>query len=60
MQGLISLLDANASTGGLCVIPGSHREHDALCKRSPFSKGGGDFVPVGQNDPVCSLFCWLW
>jgi len=55
VQGLVTLLDATAETGGLCVIPGSHRQHKALCQRSAFAKSSsGDFVPVGEDDEVRS------
>lgn len=30
----MTLRDANGSTGGLVVVPGSHREHQDLCQRS--------------------------
>ena len=52
MQGLVPLLDATAESGGLCVIPGSQSEHTALCERSPFAKNRGDFIPIGEKDPV--------
>jgi hypothetical protein len=48
----VSLLDATAETGGLCVIPGSHRHHDALCQRSVFARAAGDFIPIDQHDEV--------
>ena len=34
IQGLVTLRDANGSTGGLVVVPESHREHQHLCQRS--------------------------
>ena len=30
VQGLVSFKDADAHTGGFCVIPGSHKHHDKL------------------------------
>jgi hypothetical protein len=35
IQGLVSYLDGNETTGGLCVISGSHKHHDELCERLP-------------------------
>ena len=53
VQGLVSLTAATESTGGLCVIPGSHKHHDAVCERSRIAVGGdtgGDFVPILEGD----------
>ena len=52
VQGLVSYRDATVDTGGLCVIPGSHRDHDALCARSPSTKMQIDFVTVEKSDPI--------
>jgi hypothetical protein len=54
VQGLVTYLDATADTGGLCVIPGSHRAHDDLCSRATSAKAGIDFVAVDANDPILS------
>eukprot|EP01036_Dinobryon_divergens_P041546 gene41546-55078_t len=38
VQGLVTYYKADASVGGLCVIPGSHLQHTELCARSSSSK----------------------
>jgi endonuclease/exonuclease/phosphatase family metal-dependent hydrolase/ectoine hydroxylase-related dioxygenase (phytanoyl-CoA dioxygenase family) len=58
VQGLVTLTDATADSGGLCVIPRSHSDHAQLCQRAldakRISKHSGDFVPVPQGDPLLS------
>jgi len=54
IQGLVTLFDATADTGGLVVIPGSHRHHEEICKRSALAKRSGDFVPIAVDDPILS------
>ena len=34
VQGLVTLRQSDQATGGLVVVPGSHRDHENLCKRS--------------------------
>mmetsp|Transcript_5027 Transcript_5027/g.6388 ORF Transcript_5027/g.6388 Transcript_5027/m.6388 type:complete len:341 (-) Transcript_5027:328-1350(-) len=52
VQGLVTLLDADETTGGLVVIPGSHRHHKEVCDRCPQAKGIGDFIPLEKSDPL--------
>eukprot|EP00601_Ochromonadales_sp_CCMP2298_P020096 CAMPEP_0173305026 /NCGR_PEP_ID=MMETSP1143-20121109/19764_1 /TAXON_ID=483371 /ORGANISM="non described non described, Strain CCMP2298" /LENGTH=400 /DNA_ID=CAMNT_0014245897 /DNA_START=16 /DNA_END=1214 /DNA_ORIENTATION=+ len=52
VQGLVTYFDATAETGGLTLVPGSHKEHEALCGRAPGSKMRVDFVPVPPQDPL--------
>ena len=52
VQGLVTLTDANAATGGLCVVPRSHRDFAALCARAPLARAKGAFVPVDARDPL--------
>lgn len=52
VQGLVTLTVANEWTGGLCVVPGSHKHHDAYCRRHPLAKHQGDFLPVPAGDPI--------
>jgi len=47
VQGLVSLKEANATTGGLVVIPGSHHEHTRIVEGTE-----SDFVLVDGSDPV--------
>ena len=54
VQGLVTYTAASAETGGLCLIPGSHRQHDDLCHRSPAARQKIDFVTIEYNDPVLS------
>jgi len=44
IQGLVTLLDANGSTGSLVVVPGSQNRHQELCDRAKCATG--DFVPL--------------
>ena len=50
MQGLLSLYDVDACTGGLCVISGSHLKHDEVMSYAGVTRN--DFVPIPQNDPL--------
>lgn len=52
VQGLVLLTPANEYTGGFCVIPGSHLDHDAFSRRHPYADGQGDFLPVPEDDPI--------
>ena len=48
---MVTYYDADESTGGLCVVPGSHRYHDELCSRAPGAKSKIDFVSISTEDP---------
>ena len=52
VQGLVLLTPANEYTGGFCVIPGSHRDHEAFSHRHPYADRQGDFLPVPEDDPI--------
>lgn len=52
VQGLVTLCDTTADTGGLCVIPRSHLDHTVMCQRIPDADKMGDHVPIPYNDPV--------
>jgi hypothetical protein len=52
VQGLVSLKDQHEGTGGLVVLPGSHKFHDAVCARMPASRR--EFVRLRRDDPVFS------
>ena len=52
VQGLVTYYDADAETGGLCVVPGSHRQHQELCERTNAARMGMDFVSIDSADPV--------
>lgn len=56
VQGVVLLTDADASSGGLCVIPGSHNEFVSMCERNAMAKAnkGVDYVPIPYDDPVLS------
>ncbi len=49
LLGLVSLTDVSPQTGGFCLIPDSHLEHDELLKAS--GVGGGNYVPCDVNYP---------
>jgi len=55
VQGLINLYDASAESGGLCVMPGSHKRHELLCERVPNIAKKEDFVKIPLNDEVLLL-----
>ena len=46
VQGIVSLQAATEHTGGLCVIPGSHLDHDDLMRYA--ASGDGDYVAVPE------------
>lgn len=52
VQGLVTFTDATSATGGLCVIPGSHKQHKDVCERSHSQNFPGDFVQVQPGDPI--------
>jgi ectoine hydroxylase-related dioxygenase (phytanoyl-CoA dioxygenase family) len=58
IQGLVSYTNADESTGGLCVIDGSHYFHNELCERVKEARLMGpdasDFLMVPVEDPVLS------
>ena len=51
-QGLVTYTDSSAESGGLCVVPGSHKHHDDLCSRSPSASMLKDFVHVQEDDTL--------
>mmetsp|Transcript_34546 Transcript_34546/g.99133 ORF Transcript_34546/g.99133 Transcript_34546/m.99133 type:complete len:892 (+) Transcript_34546:131-2806(+) len=53
VQGLVTLKDATEHTGGLVVVPGSHRFFGSdLLKRYEATKDGWNFIALRANDPV--------
>jgi len=53
VQGLITLKDATEDTGGLVVVPGSHRFFSSdILQNYKQSKNGWNFIEVRANDPV--------
>jgi hypothetical protein len=52
IQGFVTFTDATPETGGLCVAPGSHHQHEEVCERAYAQKLKGDFVPVQSDDPA--------
>jgi hypothetical protein len=53
VQGLVTLTDATASTGGLVLLPGSHHDHVGVVARNG-SFSFGDFIPLITQDPLLS------
>eukprot|EP00750_Incisomonas_marina_P024288 INCI5101.1.p2 GENE.INCI5101.1~~INCI5101.1.p2 ORF type:complete len:482 (+),score=69.48 INCI5101.1:239-1684(+) len=51
VQGLVTYKDATRATGGLCVVPGSHRQHSAVCARASAERLS-HYVQVHPTDPV--------
>mmetsp|Transcript_58271 Transcript_58271/g.103564 ORF Transcript_58271/g.103564 Transcript_58271/m.103564 type:complete len:612 (-) Transcript_58271:115-1950(-) len=54
VQGFVTLMDSTPDTGGLVVLPGSHRHHAELFQRwEQRAKGReGDFFVVPRPDPL--------
>ena len=52
VQGLVQLTPAHEYTGGFCVIPGSHKGHEAFSRRHPSALAQGDFLIVPDGDPL--------
>lgn len=52
VQGLVSLYDATASTGGLCVVPGSHRAHGELLSYAAMNDADYVVVPEPAINPA--------
>eukprot|EP00438_Fugacium_kawagutii_P021664 Skav223792 [mRNA] locus=scaffold575:461177:469481:+ [translate_table: standard] len=50
VQGLVTLLDADRYSGGLVVVPGSHRKHEELCQRRRLAHGS--YGQVHCNTPA--------
>mmetsp|Transcript_113980 Transcript_113980/g.322684 ORF Transcript_113980/g.322684 Transcript_113980/m.322684 type:complete len:957 (+) Transcript_113980:101-2971(+) len=52
IQGLITLKDATPETGGLVVVPGSHRFHGDILTRYRRKPDDWNFVGLEANDPI--------
>jgi len=52
VQGLVTLLDVDASTGGLVVVPGSHKQHSEIVRHQHTEE---NYVSVPACDPVLEL-----
>mmetsp|Transcript_6700 Transcript_6700/g.17260 ORF Transcript_6700/g.17260 Transcript_6700/m.17260 type:complete len:359 (+) Transcript_6700:407-1483(+) len=51
VQGLVPFTDATEYTGGLVVIPGSHRDFASMADRN-HRLARGDFISVPKEDPI--------
>mmetsp|Transcript_8651 Transcript_8651/g.24318 ORF Transcript_8651/g.24318 Transcript_8651/m.24318 type:complete len:913 (+) Transcript_8651:63-2801(+) len=52
VQGLVTLKDATEETGGLVVVPRSHRFHNDICCRYKAGDMTSDFLSINVNDRV--------
>lgn len=52
IQGLVTYYDANADTGGLCVIPRSHLQHNAVCERNYNGDKSIDYISIDSRDEI--------
>jgi len=52
-QGIVSLMDSNEYTGGLIVLPKSHKKHQEICDRIGYPKHT-DYIPIPKNDYLFS------
>ncbi|CAE7549700.1 unnamed protein product [Symbiodinium natans] len=50
-QGLVALTDGDESTGGLAVLPGSHRSHAEIFRRWPLEREN-DFFILPRSDEL--------
>lgn len=53
VQGFLSLLDADASTGGFVVIPQSHKRHDELFEHQ--HDAGVNYISVPAHHPIMEM-----
>lgn len=53
VQGFVSLLDADASTGGFVVIPKSHQRHDELAQYQ--HTAGMNYISVPPYHPIMEM-----
>jgi hypothetical protein len=49
VQGLVTLKDVNASTGGFCCIPGSHHYHDQVLETDTSQSPERNYIPIPRN-----------
>ena len=49
MQGLVTLCEADESTGGLVDVPGSQKHHEELCGTHALALGVGDYIPLAED-----------
>eukprot|EP00927_Polykrikos_kofoidii_P051615 TRINITY_DN45408_c0_g1_i1.p1 TRINITY_DN45408_c0_g1~~TRINITY_DN45408_c0_g1_i1.p1 ORF type:complete len:359 (-),score=40.68 TRINITY_DN45408_c0_g1_i1:534-1544(-) len=49
VQGLVSLFDQNARTGGLVVIPASHLHHNEVVE---LAEDDADFININESSPL--------
>jgi ectoine hydroxylase-related dioxygenase (phytanoyl-CoA dioxygenase family) len=49
VQGLVSLFDQGPDTGGLVVLPGSHKHHDALCE---LARDTTEYIELPQDSKL--------
>jgi len=52
VQGLLTLTDATPETGGLVVVPRSHRFHGEVLRNYREPDNGWNFLMVKANDPI--------
>eukprot|EP00299_Pterocystis_sp_00344_P006068 c17829_g1_i1.p1 GENE.c17829_g1_i1~~c17829_g1_i1.p1 ORF type:complete len:329 (-),score=50.83 c17829_g1_i1:43-1029(-) len=55
VQGLVSLYDSTAETGGFVAVPQSQQHHRQVCERAGATEKTHDFVKMVPNDPVLNL-----
>jgi ectoine hydroxylase-related dioxygenase (phytanoyl-CoA dioxygenase family) len=52
IQGLVTYYNATEDTGGLCVIPRSHLQHNEVCERCAKGDRSMDFISIPKEDDV--------
>eukprot|EP01006_Ploeotia_vitrea_P053301 TRINITY_DN67774_c11_g5_i1.p1 TRINITY_DN67774_c11_g5~~TRINITY_DN67774_c11_g5_i1.p1 ORF type:complete len:318 (+),score=13.53 TRINITY_DN67774_c11_g5_i1:52-1005(+) len=55
VQGLVSLYDATAVTGGLTVLPRSHLQFAEFSERHNVTKARPDYIQLRHSDPVFQI-----
>eukprot|EP00299_Pterocystis_sp_00344_P014368 c7111_g1_i3.p2 GENE.c7111_g1_i3~~c7111_g1_i3.p2 ORF type:complete len:143 (-),score=16.36 c7111_g1_i3:219-647(-) len=51
-QGLVTLFDVTAETGGFVAVPQSHNHHTDVCLRAGATTRSHDFIQIKAKDPV--------
>jgi hypothetical protein len=49
VQGLVTLKDVNAATGGFCCVPGSHLYHDQVLETDLSHNPQRNYIPIPQD-----------
>lgn len=51
----MTLTDVDSESGGLCVLPGSHKLHSDVCARVTCARFLANFLPIDMRDPIMKI-----